>query len=110
MQCPMCEEEGLRTIKAGISKKTGKHFDTFNVCDKCGYKGQDENGTRNVVVKSLTKDPNPPKPNGIDPSMRQSYRKDLMCEIVKTFASLGGLNKTEAIATFNDLWTVIENE
>ena len=35
-KCKNCEAE-LRTIPAGISKKTGKSYDEFQVCDACGW-------------------------------------------------------------------------
>jgi hypothetical protein len=103
----MCQDSNARQIKAGISKKSGKPYDAFIACDACGFKGQSENGTVNKVVEVISKN-EPKKPNGIEPSMRQSYRKDLMVAVLETYGNGGTAPVSDVIAVATDLWGWVE--
>ena len=106
-ECPLCGAE-IKSIPAGVSKKSGKPYNAFKVCSnrECGYKPVEENGTVNKVVEVISKN-EPKKPNGIEPSMRQSYRKDLMVALVDKLIET---NLPEDInIKFDTLWTKIES-
>ena len=107
-ECPLCGAE-IKSIPAGVSKKSGKPYNAFKVCGnrECGYKPVEENGTVNKVVEVFNKN-EPKKPNGIEPSMRQSYRKDLMCAVLETYGNGGTALISNVKAVFNDLWMEIE--
>jgi len=80
MNCEMCGSP-IKKVPAGIGRKTGKPYDAFKVCSniECGFKPQDENGTRNVVVNSLSAKPNA-NGNGDNKAdtMLFSYAKDIV--------------------------------
>jgi len=108
MNCEMCGSP-IKEVPAGISRKTGKPYNAFKVCsnNECGFKPFEADGTKNVVVNSIS---TTPKPNGTSTEMmRLAYRKDLMCSIVNTFAPLGVLH-TAMPDIFTILWNRVEKE
>ena len=76
MNCPICGNP-IKSIPAGVSKKTGKPYKAFQVCsnNECQYKPTEEDGTENRVVTSLNRNPiNGEKTD----AMLMSYAKDLV--------------------------------
>ena len=108
MNCEMCGSP-IKEVPAGISRKTGKSYNVFRVCsnNECGFKHFEADGTKNVVVNSISTNP---KPNGTSTEMmRLAYRKDLMCEVVRTFGQLGVLH-TAMPDIFTILWKTVEEK
>ena len=56
MDCPYCKTK-LRFVPAGVSKKTGKKYSAFYICDNCGYtkqaEGQKQIGARHLLAVLL---------------------------------------------------------
>jgi hypothetical protein len=44
--CPVCGNDEWRMIKAGVSRKTGKRFNSFYVCNTEGCEGKPGRGDR----------------------------------------------------------------
>lgn len=36
--CPKCNQLTYKTVPAGVSRKTGRPYNEFQICDSCGYK------------------------------------------------------------------------
>ena len=92
--------EVMKLVPAGVSRSTGKSYAAFYSCKACGM-------TKNTERPTISHRP-PAKAdtNGIDPSMRLAYRKDLMVAIVEK-ANIDTPGST-IIETFNTLWNVVE--
>ena len=108
MDCPICGNE-IKTIPAGVSKKTGKPYSAFSVCSnsKCNFKPQEEGHTREI--RSTL----PPKPKNGDPYVEGKEknnilicRKDLMVCLINTYQVTMGNEDLKNL--FNDLWSEIE--
>jgi hypothetical protein len=108
MNCPLCDGI-IKTVPAGVSKRTGKPYKEFQVCSnrECGYKPTDEDGTKNVVASTQK-----PKTNG-DPYVEGKEKntvlmckKDLMVALINAYQTT--INDTDLKAVFNDLWSEIE--
>ena len=110
MNCEMCGSP-IKEVPAGISRKTGKPYNAFKVCsnNECGFKPFEADGTKNVVVNSISTNPKPASNGTSTEMMRLAYRKDLMCSIVNTFAPLGVLH-TAMPDIFNILWKTVEDK
>ena len=110
--CPICGSE-IKSIPAGISKKSGKPYNAFQVCSnsECLFKPIDEEGrTKEVRVSmkpSLIKSPDE-YVEGKKENARLMTRNALMCEVVKVFGQMGSLNEQEIIKMFNLFWAEIE--
>jgi hypothetical protein len=97
MNCPQCGAN-VKTVPAGISKTTGKHYDEFQACEaKCGWR-----------PGGFAKRPLPVAPvshnNGECKSetMIMSYAKDLAIAQLKEGQSIGAISK-EVIAIYREL-------
>ena len=100
MECPNCAAV-MKLVPAGVSKSTGKPYNSFFSCPECKH-------TVNAPIQTSAK-PQAPKPNGngVNPDMmRLAYRKDLMCMIIKVY---GPTTDSEAISNvFAELWRIVE--
>ena len=110
MNCEMCGSP-IKEVPAGISRKTGKPYNAFKVCsnNECGFKPFEADGTKNVVVNSISTNPKPASNGTSTEMMRLAYRKDLMCAIVNTFAPQGVLH-TAMPDIFTILWDRVEKD
>ena len=101
MNCEACGLE-MAFIRGGISKKTGKKFESFYSC-QCG-------NTYNPPKETLQVKPTVSRPTVSSPQvatnselmMRLAYRKDLMVAIINQ----GLLDQAEEI--FDKLWGKVE--
>jgi predicted RNA-binding Zn-ribbon protein involved in translation (DUF1610 family) len=102
MQCPICGDE-IKTVPAGVSKKTGQPYNEFQVCSnrQCGFKPIDERGRKCTVVK-----PASPAPSGNNDqsvkSMILSYAKDLVVAEIRGGIAPPNIPK-QTIAYFREL-------
>lgn len=74
-QCPECGQP-IKTVPAGVSKKTGKPYAAFDTCSnrECGWK--------------------PPKVNGFkkpEPNLEQQTQSDLLVRIEDTLQKMYAL-------------------
>lgn len=104
--CPECGNI-VKTVPAGVSKKTGKPYGSFQVCSsqECGWKPPRESGFTPAqqaapAHKAEGKSCSSPE------MMRLSYRKDLMIEIIKAFNAITDNQGIKDM--FNDYWSEIE--
>jgi UDP-N-acetylmuramate-alanine ligase len=110
MSCPVCGSE-IKSIPAGISKKSGKPYPAFQICsnDECKFKPVDERGRISTVVETNTIKPKKDEfVEGKEKNTRLMSREHLMSVIMETFGKIGTLNAEEIKVMFNDLWTEIE--
>ncbi len=99
--CPGCGAE-LKTIPAGISKSTGKPYDSFISCsNRCGWKPSKENGVRKVLVES-TQPSHIPNGELKEKSMLMSYAKDIVVALISRDQIIGEVGK-EVVAIYNTL-------
>lgn len=98
----------MRMVPAGVSK-AGKPYEAFEACsDRCGWRPAKEEGyTKKVVTSQLPS--KVPQVNGEarEAIMRESYRKDLMCCLIKTYGETA--NSNELISLHRIYWGEIEN-
>ena len=111
-ECPLCGAE-IKSIPAGVSKKSGKPYNAFKVCSnrECGYKPVEENGVVNKVVNSVLKDPKKEFEKdefvvGKEKNTTLMCRKDLMVALVNKW--LDPVDTKVICETFDTLWTKIE--
>jgi len=100
MECPKC---GGEMWDNRVSKKNPKGPD---------YKCKDKTCGEAIWLNDLKEKPEvikePAKNNGTSTEMmRLAYRKDLMCEIIRTFGQLGVLH-TAMSDIFTVLWNTVE--
>ena len=111
MICPVCNNTEMKLIHGGVSKKTGKPYTAFYSC-KCGYTENIEDEivekiVEKAVIKEAPKNGTDPYVEGKEKNTRLMQRTTLMCEVVKTFGTLGVLHK-DMPEIFNFLWKEIE--
>ena len=114
MKCEVCGSD-IKNIPAGVSKKSGKPYNAFQVCSnrECNYKPITEDGHIREVRQSPL--PLAPKKTEEDPfiegkekNTRLMCRSDLMGKVIEAFGHLGGFNPQETINTFKTLWEEVE--
>jgi len=107
MDCPACGSE-IKEVPAGVSKKTGKPYNAFQVCSNklCGWKPAQKPGYTSTLVEN--KKPNAPQDPALTNQLKEktmfySYAKDL---VVAEMA--GGTPPPQptkqVIAYFHELW------
>ena len=107
MNCPACGSV-IKEVPAGISKKTGKPYEAFQVCSNklCEWKPTQKPGYKSTLVENHRPNaPQDPVPTNQlkEKAMFFSYAKDL---VVAEMA--GGTPPPQpvkqVIAYFNELW------
>jgi hypothetical protein len=120
MLCPECGNI-VKTVPAGISKRTGKPYNSFEVCSsqECGWKPpREQNGSpapvqrqqqTPVAQKGAVSAPLPNAKAGSDPkAMLFSYAKDLI--VAQMEAGIGPEHIVKAtIWAFRYLWDEYQN-
>ena len=106
-QCPGCGAD-LKTVPAGISKSTGKPYDSFISCsNRCGWKPTKETGVKKILVENGPL--KTPDSNGLrEKTMVMSYAKDIVVAQLGRDQVVGEAGK-ETIAIFRELWGELSN-
>jgi len=111
-KCPVCNGN-IKSIPAGISKRTGKAYKAFKVCENndCGYKPIEEDGTKNVIVESLVKPEKPvekPIINGDSYIEGKKENNDRICRTNLMVALLTKADNPDNVETlFRAFWKII---
>jgi hypothetical protein len=108
MLCPACGSE-IKEVPAGISKKTGKPYDAFQVCSNklCGWKPK----KNEILVDSHlpTRAPHIEPTNDLkEKSMLMSYAKDIVVAMMQT-NSIPTSPVKETIAIYRELLQELKN-
>ena len=100
----------MKTIPAGISKSTGRPYESFEACsENCGWKPSKEKGVKKIVVESHLPSLVPQPTNDLkERSMIMSYAKDLVVQELASGLMVGEPVK-EVISVFRLLWNEYKN-
>ena len=111
--CPGCGEP-MRTVPAGISKSTGKPYDSFETCSaRCGFKVSQKPGYTTIVRESQ-KPSQVPVPNGHpnesrDRTMVMAYAKDVIVARITAGVAEPGDSAHQIIAIYRQLMSELIN-
>ena len=108
MICPACGGD-IKEVPAGVSKRTGKSYEAFQICSNpvCGWKP----GKGKVLVESAMPNNRPP----IEPtndlrekSMLMSYAKDIVVAMLERDQVIGAPGK-ETIVIYREFLQELKN-
>ena len=105
MNCPSCGSD-IKEVPAGVSSKTGKPYNAFQVCSNraCGWKP----GANKVLVESHLPTKHIPPQNGDrEDLMKLSYKKDLMIALIEKFGESNLIN--DIIGMHREYWSELTN-
>ena len=110
ISCPGCGAD-MKIVPAGISKSTGKAYESFETCSaRCGFKVNQKPGFKSFAVESHLPS-KVPVPNGEsrDRTMVMAYAKDIIVARIAAGIVEPGDSAHQIIAIYRQLMSELTN-